>query len=953
MQQIREKNIFTRWKYLLLLNFLFLFIVTSGYARDVTLQWDPNSEPDLAGYRLFYCEEGQSYDYFNSSWEGTNTTCTIYDLEENKTCYCVVRAFDTEGLESGNSNEVCLEPTIPDNQQPIAYIGLDPTSGIAPLTVNFDGSGSYDPDGEIVSYDWDFGDGTTAWGETVSHTFNYPGVYTVTLTVIDDQGSTGSDTIEINAGSGFTNQSPVAVVSSDSTSGVAPLTVNFDGSGSYDPDGKIVSYDWDFGDGTTAWGETVSHTFNDPGVYTVTVTVTDNNDLTASDQITITVDEGGSVSPNQAPVIDAGSDDLIILPVDTVTLDGTVTDDGLPSGVLTTVWSQISGPANQVEFYDADAIQTTARFLSAGTYVLELTADDGELTAGDQITITVDEGGNIFTSEVQVASGSDDAEENASGYVSSRSNDLELVYSRGNQTVGIRFNSVDVPHDATIVNAYVQFMVDETDSEATSLTIEGEDIDNAATFISSRSNISSRARTSANMSWSPAVWTTVGEAGSDQRTPDVSRIIQEIIDRPGWSSGNSLVAIITGTGKRVAESYNGNRSGAPMLHVEYATGSASNQAAVVDAGTDDLIILPIDTVTLDGTVTDDGLPTGVLTTVWSQISGPANQVVFDNAYAIQTTARFLSAGTYVLQLTADDGELTAGDQVTITVTPAGTTAQLESGAVTVDGDYVTVNLANTYVSPVVVCSVKYNNNNTPVVARVNNVISMSFDVRLQNPSGGAVETDTVNYLVVEEGIWNINGVNIEAQTYMSTVTDENNSWVGEAQSFGQRYTSPVVLGQVMSENDPDWSVFWCQGSSRTNPPSANALRTGKTVGEDTDTTRADETIGFIVFEAGHGTIGGVEFEASLGTDSVKGVTNSPPYTYSFDTAFGSVPQVTLGSMAGMDGNNGGWAYMHGSMPASNTSLYLSLDEDQIGDSERSHTSEQIGYVVFETPVAYQ
>jgi PKD repeat protein len=302
MQQIREKNIFTRWRYLILLNFLFLFIVTSGYARDVTLQWDPNSEPDLAGYRLFYCEEGQSYDYFNPSWEGTNTTCTIYDLEENKTYYCVVRAFDTEGLESGNSNEVCIETTVDDNQQPIAYIGLDPTSGIAPLTVNFDGSGSYDPDGEIVSYHWDLGDGT-------------------------------------------------------------PPT----------------------------WGETVSHTFKDPEVYTITLTVTDNNDLTARDQITITVDEGGSVSPNQAPVVDAGSDDLIILPIDTVTLEGTVTDDGLPSGVLTTVWNQISGPANQVVFDNAYAIQTTARFLTAGIYVLQLTADDGELTASDQITITVNE----------------------------------------------------------------------------------------------------------------------------------------------------------------------------------------------------------------------------------------------------------------------------------------------------------------------------------------------------------------------------------------------------------------------------------------------------------------------------------------------------------------------------------------------------------------------------------
>jgi len=165
-------------------------------------------------------------------------------------------------------------------------------------------------------------------------------------------------------------------------------------------------------------------------------------------------------------------------------------------------------------------------------------------------------------------------------------------------------------------------------------------------------------------------------------------------------------------------------------------------------------------------------------------------------------------------------------------------------------------------------------------------------------------------------------VKIEAQTYLSTVTDENNSWVGESQSYGQSYANPVLLGQVMTENDGGWSVFWCQGSRQTDPPSATVLTTGKTVGEDTDTTRANETIGFIVFEAGHGMIGGVEFEASVGADTVQGVTDSPP--------------------------NGGWAYVHGSTFATTKGLYLSVDEDTIGDSERNHTTEQVGYVVFET-----
>ena len=88
------------------------------------------------------------------------------------------------------------------NLPPEASIIADSINGIVPLLVNFDGSGSHDPDGAIVSYDWDFGDSTIDSGDIVSHTFSDPGVYTVTLTVTDDQGATGSDTIQITASSG-------------------------------------------------------------------------------------------------------------------------------------------------------------------------------------------------------------------------------------------------------------------------------------------------------------------------------------------------------------------------------------------------------------------------------------------------------------------------------------------------------------------------------------------------------------------------------------------------------------------------------------------------------------------------------------------------------------------------------------------------------------------------------
>jgi len=103
----------------------------------------------------------------------------------------------------------------------------------------------------------------------------------------------------------------------------------------------------------------------------------------------------------------------------------------------------------------------------------------------------------------------------------------------------------------------------------TSLTIRGQAHDNATSFSQSKRNISSRATTVASVGWSPPAWTAINQADENQRTPDISTVIQEIVSRPRWSLGNSLVVIIRGTGVRTAWSYNGLRTAAPLLHVEY------------------------------------------------------------------------------------------------------------------------------------------------------------------------------------------------------------------------------------------------------------------------------------------------------------------------------------------------------------------------------------------------
>jgi hypothetical protein len=186
---------------------------------------------------------------------------------------------------------------------------------------------------------------------------------------------------------------------------------------------------------------------------------------------------------------------------------------------------------------------------------------------------------------------------------------------------------------------------------------------------------------------------------------------------------------------------------------------------------------------------------------------------------------------------------------------------------------------------------------------------------------------------------------MEAVRFTSTKTDSNTSWYGQRRYYQNEYVSPVVVGQVMSENDSDWSVFWAHGSKRGSAPSGTRLYVGKHVGEDPDKTRADETIGYIVIEAGTWNLDGQIFTAGVGADTVRGVDNGAPHTYSVDGLTDASTAIL--SNAGMDGKDGAWAALHGDNSVSGSTIQVAEDEDQLRDSERSHTSEAIAFLVFE------
>jgi subtilisin family serine protease len=197
------------------------------------------------------------------------------------------------------ADEAVLTTTVP-NIQPVADAG-GPYSGTEGVAVIFDGSGSYDSDGAITSYDWDFGDGNTGTGISPTHTYGTAGVYTATLTVTDDDGATSTDeaTVTVNE---VVNNPPVADAGGP-YSGTEGVAIIFDGSGSYDSDGTIISYDWDFGDGTTGTGISPTHTYVTAGVYTATLTVTDDDGATSTDETTVTVNEAVNNEMHVAEII--------------------------------------------------------------------------------------------------------------------------------------------------------------------------------------------------------------------------------------------------------------------------------------------------------------------------------------------------------------------------------------------------------------------------------------------------------------------------------------------------------------------------------------------------------------------------------------------------------------------------------------------------------------------------
>jgi len=199
----------------------------------------------------------------------------------------------------------------------------------------------------------------------------------------------------------------------------------------------------------------------------------------------------------------------------------------------------------------------------------------------------------VLIVDVRVAVGYDDAEEAVSGGGMDRgSSDLELGHdgfpatADTLQIVGVRFTGVDIPEGSVITKAYVQLTVDDKDEDQhgppVSLIVAGELSLDPVEFADATNDISSRPATAASVVWDVPQWGRNQGSGPAERTPDISRVVQEIIDQDGWAAGNAIVIILEDNpdnpsqGTREAEAFEGDAAFAPLLHIEYTIRDATD-----------------------------------------------------------------------------------------------------------------------------------------------------------------------------------------------------------------------------------------------------------------------------------------------------------------------------------------------------------------------------------------
>ncbi|RYZ48867.1 MAG: hypothetical protein EOP49_17570, partial [Sphingobacteriales bacterium] len=309
---------------------------------------------------------------------------------------------DDKGATDAETVNVTVNPLIQlPNQTPVANAGANITITLPASTATLNGTQSDDPDGTIEGFRWIqvSGPNTAAIANANAATANLSnlveGIYTFRLTVTDDDDATGTETVNVtvNPAAQTPNELPVAVAGANITITLPVNTATLNGNQSSDADGTIQSYQW------TQLGGPNTATLNNAtqaavnlsnlveGIYTFRLTVTDNDDATASETVNVTV-IAPVVTPNQPPLANAGPNITITLPRTTATINGSQSSDA-DGTIASYQWVQVTGP-NTATIANANQASTGLSGLVEGVYTFRLTVtDNDDATASETINVTV------------------------------------------------------------------------------------------------------------------------------------------------------------------------------------------------------------------------------------------------------------------------------------------------------------------------------------------------------------------------------------------------------------------------------------------------------------------------------------------------------------------------------------------------------------------------------------
>jgi PKD repeat protein len=272
--------------------------------------------------------------------------------------------------DDGATNETTFNVTVM-NRAPVAVMTASPLKTTLSVPVAFNGTGSYDPDGEITNWTWSFGDGVRGYGDEMEHIYNAYGTYLATLTVRDDMGGINTTTLLITV----RNQPPVADLEVTPTIAMTGDLITFDGSNSSDPENQIAEYFWSFGDGESGTGPQVTHAYHDDGWYTVRLTVVDQDSTASFVEVLVKI-------VNRAPEAKGEATPTEVKTLEEVSFTGLASkdDDG---SVLWYRWDFGDGSVA----YGPDVAHV---FLDDGEYTVTLTVtDDDGSEASTTLTVTV------------------------------------------------------------------------------------------------------------------------------------------------------------------------------------------------------------------------------------------------------------------------------------------------------------------------------------------------------------------------------------------------------------------------------------------------------------------------------------------------------------------------------------------------------------------------------------